>query len=222
MPTGLSNEKYRRPSIAFQDILRKGSGGAYREKGEYSAFMFRAIVIAVDPEGGKLESPDGKPQQRSGDKWVEGAKMTQIVTDGNKPLAKYEITPTLGPVNPPNSIKARIISNNMDQFTSDDDLRCFWPMFPGLSNVSAGEMAYVVFEDEDFTHGLWLAKVPTNNADQTSNQILLSQLVEDINSGKMKLYDDSSVPSTGASRVNGSPIKDPMRLTKLFAKAKKG
>ena len=216
MPTGLSNEKYRRPSIAFQDILRKGSGGAYREKGEYAAFMFRALVIAVDTKGGKLESPNAKPQEKSGDKWVDSeVEMEQEVRDSTGVIVKYSITPTRGPTNPPNSIKARIMSSNMDQFTSDDDLRCYWPMFPGISNVTAGEMAYVVFEDETFTHGLWIAKVPTNNADQTSNQILQGQLLKDIKSGNTQLYEDSQ-KSTGTS-PNGSPIKDPKRLSKLFS-----
>jgi hypothetical protein len=217
MPTGLSNEKYRRPSIAFQDILRKGSGGVYREKGEYSAFMFRAVVIAVDTIGGRLETPTGKPHKKSGDKWVEGGKeLEEIVREAKgPPLAKYSIVPNKGPVNPANSIKARIISNNMDQFISDDDLRCYWPMFPGISNISAGEMVYVVFEDEDFTHGLWLAKVPTNNPNQTSNQILKGQLLQDVKAGKAKLYDDSKAPIVGTN-ANGSPIKDAKRLTKLY------
>jgi len=216
MPTGLSNEKYRRPSIAFQDILRKGSGGAYREKGEYTAFMFRAIVIAVDTFGGKLETPNGKPQEKSGSSWIDSSNnMVQEVRDSSGLIVSYEITPTRGPTNPPNSIKARIMSNNMDQFISDDDLRCYWPMFPGISNVTAGEMAYVVFEDETFTHGLWLAKVPTNNADQTSNQIMVGQLLRDIKSGNAKLYEDSQ--KTTGVRPNGSPIKDPKRLTKLYS-----
>ena len=217
MPSNLSNEKFRRPTIAFQDILRKGSGGAYREKGEYSAFMFRAVVIAIDTEGGKLETPTGDPHHKAGDKWEKGGdKLSVIVQDAKgPPLAKYEITPTKGPVNPPNSVKARIISNNMDQFISDDDLRCYWPMFPGISNPTAGEMVYVVFEDESFTHGLWIAKVPTNNADQTANQILKSQLLIDVKEGKAQLYNDSAAPSSGFS-PSGSPVKDPHRLSKLF------
>lgn len=217
MASNLSNEKFRRPTIAFQDILRKGSGGAYREKGEYSAFMFRAVVIAIDTVGGKLETPTGKPHMQSGNVWEEGGEeLQEFVQDADGTLlATYKITPTKGPTNPPNSIKARIISNNMDQFIADDDLRCYWPMFPGLSNISAGEMAYVVFEDESFTHGLWLAKVPTNNADQTANQILKSQLLKDVKEGKAQLYDDSTSESTGTS-PSGSPVKDPHRLSKLF------
>ena len=216
MPTGLSNEKFRRPSIAFQDILRKGSGGAYREKGQYSAFMFRAVVIAIDPEGGKLETPTGEPHIKNGKDWAEGGdKLNQLVQFSDGTVINYDITPNKGPVNPPDSIKARIISSNMDQFISDDDLRVYWPMFPGISNVTAGEMAYVVFEDESFTHGLWLARVPTNLADETSNQILMDSLSDEAKTALTHLYDE---PENAPTRVNGSPIKDPQRLSKLFSR----
>lgn len=216
MPTGLSNEKFRRPSIAFQDILRKGSGGLYREKGEYAAFMFRALVIAVDTQGGKLETPTGKTQTQSGGKWIDEDKnMIQLVQgNGGPPLASYEITPTLGPVNPPNSIRARIISSNMDQFLSDDELRCYWPMYPGAQAPSPGEQAYVVFEDESFTHGLWIAKVTTNDADETANQVLRSKTLAEASATKKTLYPDvnQQPAAPGAPPVK----KDPQRLTKMF------
>jgi len=216
MPRVLSNEQFRRPTITFQDLLKKGAGGAYRERGDYSAFMFRALVIAIDTKGGRLESPTGDPHKQEGKEWVKiDEKHKETVYDGEEVLATYEISPNRGPYNPPNSIKARIISNNMDQMISDDDLRVYWPLFPGITNPSAGEMAYVVFEDEEFTHGLWLAKVPTNNADQTANQILKSQLLQKDANGKVNLYDDSQAPP-GEWSKNGSPVKDPHRLTKLF------
>ena len=217
MPSNLSNEKFRRPTIAFQDILRKGSGGAYREKGEYSAFMFRAVVIAIDTEGGKLETPTGDPHHKAGDKWEKGGdKLSVIVQDAKgPPLAKYEITPTKGPVNPPNSVKARIISNNMDQFISDDDLRCYWPMFPGISNITAGELAYVVFEDETFSHGLWLSRVTTNAVNETANQILMNGTLSKIKAGTMSNFSDAGSSST-SKRPDGSPIRDPRRLTRLY------
>jgi hypothetical protein len=217
MPSHLWNEKYRRPTIAFQDILRKGSGGMYRERDEYSAFMFRALVFAVDTVGGKLETPTGKPHQRSGDTWVEGGNIHEeiiSVPNNEKPVAKYNIIPTTGPVNPPNSIRARIISNNMDQFTRDDDLRCYWPLFPGISNISAGEMAYVIFEDESFVHGLWLARVTTNEPNETANQILRSDTLRRASESKITLYPGGDSSSAGGS---GDPLmRDSQYLTKMF------
>ncbi len=219
MPIGLYNEKFRRPNIAFTDLLKKGAGGAFREKGEYVAFMFRALVIAVDVEGGKLETPTGEPYKRGETDWEKGADVLhqRVVGSNDILIAEYDITPTRGPVNPPNSIRARVIGNNMDQFVSDDDLRCYWPMFPGIANVSAGEMAYVVFEDESFTHGLWLARVPTNNVNQTACQILQSETVQAIQSGVRTAFNDAAQSPVGTA-PSGSPIKDPQRLSKIFIK----
>ncbi len=243
MPIGLYNEKFRRPNIAFTDLLKKGAGGAFRERGEYASFMFRALVIAMDVEGGKLETPDGTPYQRGGGgdlripyqgpsgEWVNppsagggggtdwspgGAPLHVMVRSSkNVLIAEYDIAPTRGPVNPPNSIRARIIGNNMDQFTSDDDLRCYWPILPGIANVSAGEMAYVVFEDESYTHGLWLARVPTNDADQTACQILQGETVQAIQAGAAAAFNDAASPEIARTPA-GSPIKDPQRLSKIF------
>lgn len=208
MPTPVFNEKFRRPSISFAEILRKGAGGMYREKDQYVPFMFRALVIAVDVEGGKLETPDGQP---------DGSKLTQHVygPEGGL-LAKYDIEPTRGPRNPKNSVRARIVANNMDQFIDDDNLRTFWPLFPGVDNPSAGELVYVVFEDEEMTHGLWLAKVPTDDKEETKNQILMSTVLKQARASNRVLF-VSSEP-TGINR-DGVPIKQPHRLTSLFIDA---
>ena len=217
MPTELYNEKFRRPSIAFAELLRKGSGGAFREVGQYSSFMFRAIVLAVDTAGGRLETPDGTPFRKGTTEWVKGGDMLHqrvIGSDGKSLIAEYDVTPTRGPVNPANSVRARIIGSSMDQMISDDELRCYWPMFPGFDNPSAGELVYVIFEDEDFTHGLWLARVPTNNVNQTSNQVVLSDVGQSLQqSGLTQKFSDGPV---GSASPGTSPQRDPRRLTKLF------
>jgi hypothetical protein len=207
------NEKFRRPLISFTEMLKKGASNQYREQGDYSAFMFRALVIACDTEGGKLETPTGEP---IGDEHEETVRDNT----GDKVLARYKITPTLGPINPKNSVRARIISNNMDQVIDDDNLRTYWPMFPGADTPSAGEVVYVVFEDEDKQHGLWLAKVPfPETADgntikeHTKNQILMSDQLKDIESGKAQLFNDSFPPGTP---TNPSPVRRRQRLSELF------
>ena len=220
MPSSpLWNEKFRRPVVAFTELLRKGAGGAYREVGQYAAFMFRALVLAVDVEGGKLETPDGTPYKKGQSDWETGGDILHqrvVGTDGKTTIAEYDITPTNGPVNPANSVRARIIGTNIDQFVGDDDLRCYWPMFPGFDNPSPGELVYVVFEDEEYTHGLWLARVPTNAANQTANQVILSDLGQSIQAGLRDKFTDSN---TGPRNADGSPRRDySQRLTSLFIK----
>lgn len=69
--------------------------------------------------------------------------------------------------NPKGSIKAKIISNNYDLFTSEDNLKVFWPLFShDLMPIKESEHVYVVFEDEKKTHGLWITRIPEpNNVD---------------------------------------------------------
>lgn len=214
------NEKFRRPNISFTEMLKKGAAGQYRERGEYTQFMFRALVIACDTEGGKLESPSGEPI---------GDKLEVKVYDntGANLLAQYPVDPTTGPYNPKNSVRARIVSNNMDQIIDDDNLRTFWPMFPGADSPSAGELVYVVFEDEAMKHGLWLAKVPypeepldsVENAGSryvkphTKNQILMSDILSSAATSKKTLFPDTPPEPTAA---DPSPLKKRQRLSELF------
>ena len=208
----LYNEKYRRPSISFTEMLKKGASGQYREKGEYSPFMFRAVVIAVDEKGAQLECPEGGPATK--------ITMSVSVRDTNNSLlAQYDVSPTLGPNNPKNSIRARIVSNNIDQVMDDDNLRTFWPMFPDAELPAPGEQVYVVFEDEAMKHGLWINRVPTTETDKdnfikkTKNIILMSDTLKGAQKGKTMLFPDKQTikPAGG-----GPPIKQPQRLTALF------
>jgi hypothetical protein len=96
-------------------------------------FLLRAVVVAIDHEGGKLEGPEPG-------------------SNGRK-----DTTP-----NPRNSIKARVISKALDKNTEVEDLPVFWPMFShDIMPVKEGEHVYVVFEDStEKTHGLWLSRIP--------------------------------------------------------------
>ena len=81
---GVSHEKFRRPNISFTEGLRKAAGGTYREKGEYTQWMFRALVIAVDTFGGQLETPTGvaEPDENGivGDLQVDVKDTSSILT----------------------------------------------------------------------------------------------------------------------------------------------
>lgn len=75
------------------------------------------------------------------------------------------------PPNPPNSVKARIYTAGMDANIPNSALSVFHPMFPShlAPPISVGEHVYVVFEDEQMSHGLWISPVSShvdlNNSD---------------------------------------------------------
>ncbi len=215
MPLGWTNEKFRQPTIGFTDTLINGANGTYRERGEYAQFMFKALVIAMDTIGGKLETPTGQP---------DGEALVQQVAYPNGRTDSYEVKNletglvNVGPRNPKNSVKARIISSGMDQFVDDDDLRVYWPLFPGIDNPGAGEVVYVVFEDETMTHGLWLARAPLNGEFDTANQVLMPE-EPDGRAPLSNAFPGSSQPSSaGAGGAPGtvSATRDRLRLTRKF------
>lgn len=143
---GLTRDRFRRPEILFQELLRKHARGELLERGEHTQFLHRALVIAVDVQGAKLENPDAN------------GKVTHKI-DG---VGTFDVPARTGPENPPNSIKARVLSDGDDKFTNDEQLRVFWPFFPESISVpiKPGEHVYVVFEDTEQQHGLWVTKVP--------------------------------------------------------------
>ena len=140
-----NRDRFRRPELMFKEFIRKGAQGLFREMNDPGQFLYRALVVAVDVEGGLLENPDGS-----------GTINHEI--NGQK----FSVEAKLGPKNPPNSIKARIISDGIDKFSADDNLRVFWPFFPEFISIPAkpGEHVYVLFEDSRQQHGLWVSKVP--------------------------------------------------------------
>lgn len=143
-----NRDKFRRPELLLNEFLRKGAQGRFREKDEGVPFLYRALVLAVDVEGGKLENPDA-------------AGSVSHNVNGKK----YSVDARTGPKNPPNSIKARILTDGLDKFAADENLRVFWPFFPEniAVPVKPGEHVYVTFEDSHQLHGLWITKVPGHN-----------------------------------------------------------
>lgn len=139
-----NKDVWRRPELFFADLLKKEATRDYVTRDEHLVVWHRAVVEAVDVKGGKLENPQGAGSVKH--------KM------GKKEI---EFNASIGPTNPKNSVKARIISEGFDQFFDDDSLRVFWPMFPENDSipVKPGEHIYVTFEDSNFEHGLWLGKV---------------------------------------------------------------
>lgn len=66
------------------------------------------------------------------------------------------------PPSPIGSIKARIYTDGLDYNLPDRALNVYYPMFPAHLQppVSVGEHVYVVFEDSNFSSGLWVTTVP--------------------------------------------------------------
>jgi len=104
-----------------------------------SRFIYRAVVIKIDEQGGQFSGPD---------------------TDYDE-----------DPPNPPNSVKARIITDSIDAYTDDSDLTTFWPMNPHDSMpIKEGEHIYVIFEDVGRKEvGLWLCRVSEHNGVNSLN-----------------------------------------------------
>lgn len=144
MQDPFSRDRFRRPERFLDEFLRKGIKGSFLERGENVPFLHRALVVGVDTDGGKLENPSAS------------GKVPHNL-DGKK----FDVPARTGPENPPNSIKARVLTDGLDRFVKDEDLRVFWPFFPDSLSVpiKPGEHVYVIFEDAQKLHGLWVAKV---------------------------------------------------------------
>lgn len=140
-----TREKFRRPELILGDLLKSAAKGHLLDQETNVPFLFRAIVLAVDTVGGQLENATG----------------TGTVSVKEKTGSVVSYKATVGPKNPKNSIKAKIISDGFDQFFSKDEIRTFWPFFGDHLSfpIKQHEHVYVFFEDKDFEHGLWLTKV---------------------------------------------------------------
>ncbi len=136
------SDRYKFP----EQILAKVLIGDAREQGasksdSQSPFK-RALVVAVDVQGGKLQNPGGT------------GELIHLIN--NRPV---KIKAIEGPNNPQNSIKARVLTDGGDQFLDDDSLKIFYPMMESAS-VKPGEHALVMFEDSGAENGLWFGRVP--------------------------------------------------------------
>lgn len=133
---------FRRPELVLADLIRSRARGDDRDR-----HYRRAVVLAVDLEGGRLQNETGS------------GSVSVRARDGK--TRSYPAIP--GVENPRGSVKARILTDGFDRLLADEDLRVFWPMFPQDQvsiPVSPGEHVYVVFEDEGLAHGLWVSRVP--------------------------------------------------------------
>ena len=197
----ISRESLFRPTIVLSELLRKAYGDSLAERDQYSPFMFRALVIGVDPFGGRLENPQGIP---------EGPEIKHDLRDeNNNVLTTYTIKTRIGPRNPMNSIKARILNIDNDEFVSDEDLRVYWPMWATENLPAPGEIVYTVFEDQEMTHGLWVGKVPHNITDERVNHVFINSHLRDSASSKSSLFPDSRQQKTDEVPVSRN-------LTNLF------
>lgn len=199
-----SKEKFHRPELFLSELIRQSSQGDIPGRGENPSLFYRATVVAVDVVGGLLENPDGEGKVSHS---IEGKSV--------------EVSANVGPLNPRNSIKARIITDGLDQFTADDRLRVFWPFFPEHFSIpiKPGEHAYVFFEDQAMEHGLWIGKV---SGHQNVNLFRGEDSFEDPSSDSLSSkFDDSRNASTdpaplktdidaGESKINNG------RLSSLF------
>lgn len=136
-----SKEKVRRPEILLNEFLRKGVRGLFKQKTDGTIFLYRAVVLAVDEQGGKLENPDGN------------GSVPHLIDGKQENVQARE-----GPENPKNSVRARIITDGADKFSLDTRVKVYWPMFD-MQTIKPGEHVYVTFEDEGKQHGLWISKV---------------------------------------------------------------
>jgi hypothetical protein len=135
------SDRFKFPEQILAEILTRDAREQFADKGENPSVFKRALVVAVDVQGGKLQNPGGN------------GSLTHLVN--NRPV---QIKAIDGPKNPRNSIKARILSDGLDQFFDDDSLRVFYPMQESIS-VKPGEHALVLFEDSGDT-GWWFGRVP--------------------------------------------------------------
>ena len=104
-----SADWFRRPELVLAELIRKSARGDDRER-----HYRRAVVIAVDLEGGLLQNGTGAG--------------SVVVRDRDGKSRTYPAIP--GVENPRGSVKARILTDGFDRLLADEDLRVFWPMFP--------------------------------------------------------------------------------------------
>lgn len=138
-------QRFRYPERFLAELIRSYVSGEFVSAIENVPMVRRALVLAVDLDGGRLENNDG---------------LGEVVVD-TPGSGNVSYRATVGVDNPPNSVRARIMTAGADQFVGDDRVRTFWPFFPEhlAVPVKPGEHIYVMFEDRDFQHGLWLGKV---------------------------------------------------------------
>ena len=190
------------PERFLAEIIRKGAQGRYVEVDQHPQIYYRATVLAVDVFGGRLENPDA-----SGgiDHVIDGKKVT--------------VNARHGPENPKNSLKARVLTNGLDQFVDDASLKVYWPLFPEHVSVpiKPGEHVYVTFEDIKSRHGLWVNKVPGHEGVNiaTGQDFYRSADADSLSQKFPDSKDESPHPDGTDSAASESAIND-LNLPKAF------
>lgn len=147
MARPIDPERIRRPELVLGDMLRTYAQGGFASADEASKVIYRAVVLAVDIEGGMLSGPSVGPGS------VDG-----IGVDGRQ----RAYSRVVGPLNPRGSVKAIVIDAARDSFYDEDAARILWPFFPVdqmTLPISPGEHVYSLFEDPLMEHGLWVCRV---------------------------------------------------------------
>lgn len=145
---------YRRPELILSDVLRRAARGEKKQQ-----VYHRALVLAIDLEGGRLQNPDGS-----------GVHVASLRDGSTRKLRAIT-----GPANPRGSIKARIITDGFDRLLDDQSLRVYWPMFAQDINgapITPGEHVYVMFDGEGTSHGLWVSRVAGHESANSSEGAL--------------------------------------------------
>lgn len=174
MARPIDPERIRRPEVVLGDMLRTYAQGGFASADEASKVLYRAVVLAVDMEGGQLSGAS-----------VGGAVVTGVGVDGRV----REYGRVVGPVNPRGSVKAIVVDAARDSFYDEDAARVLWPFFPVdqvALPISPGEHVYSLFEDPLMEHGLWVCRVSGHDG-------------PNVVPGAERL----SVPTTGRRRLQG-------------------
>lgn len=186
-------EKYRRPELVLSDLLNE----RIRDATPAGFRLLRAVVLAVDLEGAKLQNKAGSGTFQAVD--VDGKKVDHQAS--------------VGPDNPRGAIQARILTDGLDRFRPSSASRIFWPFFPvdQLSfPVCPKEHVYVLFEDRDESHGLWLSRVSGHDS---SNFYVGSNSYQEIGSSAIDSFEtkDDTYEKSDADAGLSSPV-DPTRF----------
>jgi hypothetical protein len=183
----VTRQKLSSRSLFLKELIRKYMMGKLQETDVYPQFMYRATVLAVDPDGGALENPN-----------AEGS--FDAVIDGQQTKLKA----SSGPSNPPNSLKCRIITDGRDRLNVDSDVGVFWPLMPEhmAPPVKPGEHVYVVFEDQHRVHGLWLGRVSGHVG---ANVVIGASQLKPSSGGINDVFDGASEETMTDAAASGRP-----------------